>query len=445
MCLTVNLVRGVPTVHHTRRSMSTPPPSRFAWRTLFARSRTAVFVVGGDRKLRYANPAWEQLTGKTLSVVRGSKFSAVRKSASPLAPPPEVWAGQFARVRRAAPGRTDGPPWWDLTFVPLLGDGDHRVLAVVGTLTVVGVAPSLPRVKVPEQLAALRATHADFYTFDRLGGPSPTSERLVSQVRAAAIGEMPVWLTGEAGTGKETVARTIHHNGPRRERAFVGLVCGGLQPYLIDGLLFGKGGAAGGRVVGTLYLKNPHELPPAAQAKVLAWCDGAAGPRLICGATTPAAELVAGGKLARPFHTRFAAFEITVPPLRTRLDDLPRLVDLLGGPRPSADVLTMLKAYTWPGNLRELADVLAKADGGPLTKDRLPRVIRERHLIASLPPAPPPPPKLDDVLAEVERRLIVIALAEADGNQTLAADRLGVPRGRLVRRMAALGLVEGAT
>jgi hypothetical protein len=428
-------------VYHVR--MSSPPPSRFAWRTLFGRSRTAVFVIGGDRKLRYANPAWEGLTGKPLSAVRGSKFSAVRKSASPLAPPPEVWAGQLARVRRAAPGDDHGPPWWDLTFVPLLGDGDHRVLAVVGTLAVVGVAPGLPKVRVPERLAALRATHADYYTFDRLTGPSAAAERLVSQVRAATIGEVPVWLTGEAGSGKETIARTIHHNGPRRERAFVGLACGGLQPYLIDGLLFGKGGAAGGRVVGTLYLKNPHELTPATQEKVLAWCDSAAGPRLICGANTPAVELVSGGKLARPFHTRYAVFDITVPPLRTRLDDLPRLIDLLGVPRPPADLLGMLKAYSWPGNLRELADVLATADGGPLTKDRLPRVIRERHLIASLPPAPPPPPKLDDVLAEVEKRLIGVALTEAEGNQTLAAERLGIPRGRLVRRMAVLGIAGG--
>lgn len=399
-----------------------------------------MFVFGGDRKLRYVNPAWEQLTGKPLSAVRGAKMSAVRRSVSPMAPPPEVWAGQFARVRRAAPDHTDGPPWWDLTFVPLLGDGDNRVLAVVGTLAIVGSTPSLPRVKVLEALAAVRASHAEFYTFDRLGGPSVVSERLVSQVRAAAIGEMPVWLAGEPGTGKETVVRVIHHNGPRRERAFVGLVCGGLQPYLIDGLLFGKGGAAGGRVVGTLYLKNPHELSPATQEKILSWCDSPAGPRLICGATVPAVELVSAGKLARSFYTRFAAFDITVPPLRSRLDDLPILVDRLGIPRLSPDVLPILRAYSWPGNLREFAAVVAKTDGGPLTKELLPRVVRERHLIATNPPPPPPVRGLDDLLASVEKRLIEVALSEAEGNQTLAAERLGIPRGRLVRRMTAFDI-----
>ncbi len=422
-------------------------PTRFAWRTLFARSRSAVFVVGGDRRLRFANAAWEEATATPFATMRGMRISP-RQSASDLsntlAPPPEAWSGQLARVRRAAPGHGDGPPWWDLTFLPLLGDGDTRVLAVVGVLTVVGVAPSSPRVKVPESLAAVRAAHAEFYSFDLLTGPSPTTERLLSQVRAAAIGEMPVWITGEPGTGKEAVARVIHHNGPRRERAFVGLVCGGLQPYLIDGLLFGKGGAAGGRVVGTLYLKNPQRLHAATQDKILNWCDSAAGPRLICGATSPAGELVSAGRLARPFHTRYAAFDITVPPLRTHLDDLPKLCERAGLPRPAPDVLAMLRAYSWPGNLRELADVLAKAAGGPLTKDHLPRVVRERHLIAThAHGAPPPMPKMDDILTAVEKRLIENALAEAGGNQSEAAERLGVFRQRLARRMAALGMTGG--
>lgn len=427
--------------------MSSPSQSRFAWRTLFARSRSAVFVVGGDRRLRYANAAWEEATATPFAPIRGMRISP-RQSASDLSntlsPPPEAWACQVARVRRAAPGQADGPPWWDFTFLPLLGDGDGRVLAVVGVLTVDGVTSNLPRVKVPESLAVMRAAHAEFYSFDRLAGPSPASERLLSQVRAAAIGEMPVWVTGEPGAGKETVARVIHHNGPRRERAFVGLACGGLQPYLIDGLLFGKGGVAGGRVVGTLFLKYPHLLPAATQEKILNWCDSAAGPRLVCAAPSPAGDLVTAGQLARPFHTRFAAFDITLPPLRMRLDDLPKLCDRAGLPRPAPDVLAMLRTYAWPGNLRELTDVLARADGGPLTKDHLPRVIRERHLIVTHPyTAPSPMPKLDDILTAVEKRLIENALAEAGGNQGVAAERLGVFRQRLARRIAALGIAGG--
>ncbi len=386
--------------------------------------------------MRFANPAWEAATGQPFAKLRGTRITP-RKSATALgnvlAPPPEAWAGEVCRARRPAPGEPAGPPWWDFTFLPLLGDGEARVLGVVGILTVVGSATPTARVPLPAAVAAVRAEHAAFYTFERLGGASAAAERLTAAVRAAAIGEMPVWVVGEAGSGKETVARVIHHHGPRRERAFVGLNCGGLQPYLIDGLLFGKGGASGGRAVGTLYLKNPEDLTPASQGRLLQWCESAAGPRLICGSTKPAAEWVA--KLDRLLVTKYAAFEISVPALRSRPEDLPLLLARMGGTAVPPDVLATLKMWAWPGNLRELAGVVA---GGVAKREQLPRALRERRLAVSGLTKPPPP--LDDVLAEVERRLIRLALAEAEGNQPLAAERLGIPRGRLYRRMAALGI-----
>lgn len=418
-----------------------PPPSRFAWRSFFARSTSAVFVVGGNRRLRYANPAWERLTGEPFAKLRGLRVSA-RKSATSLgnvlAPPPEVWAGREARVRRPTPDAPAGPPWWDVTFVPLPGDGG-RPFGVIGFLSVTGEGKSAARVKVPAAVAAERAQHAGRFTFDMLGGPSPAGERLASQARAAAVGEVPVWVVGEPGGGKETLARVIHHHSPRRERAFVGLACGGLQPYLIDGLLFGKGGLAGGPHVGTLYLKHPADLPRPQQDRILGWCESAFGPRLICGATATAAELVATAGLAPAFHTRYAAFEIRVPPLRERPADLPKLLSRLCETMPAADVLDALTAYHWPGNVRELVDVIAAA-GGPLTRDRLPRAIRERHLIVTAPPAGKRPPTLDELLEAVEKRAIELALAKANGNAPLAAERLGVPRARVWRRMAALGI-----
>jgi transcriptional regulator with PAS, ATPase and Fis domain len=419
--------------------MATPPPSRFTWRRFFERSSSAVFVFGGNRRLRYANPAWERLTGESFAKLRGLLVSAQR-SLSPFAPPPEAWAGRQATVRRAAAGAPHGPPWWDLLYVPLLGEGETRVLGVVGVLTVVGEAKPLPRVKVPEAVAAVRAAHAARYPFDLLAGPAAAGQRLASQARAAAVAEMPVWIVGEPGAGKETLARVIHHHSPRRERAFVGLACGGVQPYLIEGMLFGKGGLAGGPHAGTLYLKHPAELPRPLQDRILAWCESAVGPRLICGAAATAAELVAAGSLAPPFHTRFSALEVRVPPLRERLDDLPQLLSRLGDTPPPPDVLEALRAYPWPGNIRELVEVAGLAGGGPLTRDLLPRAIRERHLIATAPPPDRNPPTLDELLESVERRAIQLALAKANGNAPLAAEWLGVPRARVWRRMAALGI-----
>ena len=201
--------------------------------------------------------------------------------------------------------------------------------------------------------------------------------------------------------------------------------------------MFGKGGAGGGRAVGTLYLKNPEELTAASQERILQWGDSAAGPRLICGSTKPAAEWA--GKLDRRLLTKYAAFEIAVPPLRSRPEDLPLLLDRMGAGAVPADVLAALKAWAWPGNLRELAEVVA---GGVAKREQLPRALREKELAAGAVKLPSPPP-LDEVLAEVERRLIRLALAEANGNQPLAAERLGIPRGRLYRRMAALGIADG--
>ena len=419
--------------------MADPPRPRFAWRTLFHRSHSAVFVFGGNRRLRYANPAWEHLTGLSLATLRGTKVSASRRSVSAVAPPPEVWAGREAHVRRAAPDAALGPPWWDFTFLPLLTD-DGRVLAVVGTLSVVGAVKPLPRVRLPEAVAAERAAHATRFTFDRLSGPSPLAQRITSQARAAAIAEVPVWIIGEPGAGKETLARVIHHNSPRRERAFVAVNCGGVQPYLLEGVLFGKGGLATGPHAGTLYLKHPAELPRPLQDRILAWCESAAGPRLVCGASAPAADLVAAGALAPAFHTTHSALEIRVPPLRKRPDDLPKLLAHLTDAPVSADVLEVLRAYHWPGNVRELVEVVAAANGAPLTRDHLPRVIRERHLIATTPPTPKKPPTLDELLETVERNAIQLALTRTNGNIPLAAEWLGVPRARVWRRMVALGI-----
>jgi transcriptional regulator with PAS, ATPase and Fis domain len=417
------------------------PPSRFAWRTLFARTRSAVFVFGSNRRFRYANPAWEKLTGESLANYRGTKVTATRRSLSVFAPPPEVWTGREARVRRAAAGTTFGPPWWDITFVPLVGEGEKSVLGVVGYLSVVGQAQHLPRVKVPEAVGALRAEYGRRFAFRLLDGPAVVSQRLASQARAAAICEVPVWLVGEPGTGKETLARIIHQNSPRKERAFVGLNCAAFQPYLIEGMLFGKGGLATGASVGTLYLKRPAELIRPLQNRILAWCESAFGPRLISADGSSAAEFVLAGNLAPAFQTRYSALEIVLPALRDYLGDLPHLLDRLGS-SATPEALLAMQAYHWPGNLRELVEIAAQ----PMTRERLPRAIWERALIAASKHGPAkPPPKLDEVLELAERRMIQAALVKTNGNLTKASELLGLLRTRLSRRMEALGIRVGNT
>jgi transcriptional regulator of aromatic amino acid metabolism len=434
---------------------ASPPPAdrpRFPWRAFFHRSTAPVFVVSGSRNLRYANPAWEKLTGRALAQLRGTRFSAARRSASPLwaalAPPSEVWDGRVACVRRPVPPADAGPPWWDVTFVPL--PGPTRPLGVLGLVSVVGEgAPRGEARIVPGALADLRKQHAARFTLDLFAGPSAASERLVAQARLAAKAIVPVWLVGEPGSGKETLARVIHHAGPLAEKAFLGLDCAGLQPGMVTSLLFGKGGLATTGHLGTVYLKDPATLPRDVQDRVASLFADRPGLRLICGSAATAADDVRTRKLLPAFHTALAVLELRLPPLRERPQDLPALADCLLDRFPTRstlaeDVWPVLRSYRWPGNVRELADVLdsavRKAGDAAVAAEHLPRFLRERHLIAATPAKPAKAPTLDEVLGAVERRLIENALRNAGNSQTDAAAALGVVRARLARRIEALGI-----
>lgn len=404
--------------------------------------------MSASRRLRYANPAWEELTGRPLAKLRGMRVSA-RRSASPLgqalAAPPEVWAGRPAQVRRAVPPAEAGPPWWDITFVPLPGNG--RPFGVLGFVTKVGEKVRKAE-QVPAKVADLRKQHAAAFSFELFAGPSPASQRLLTQIRLAAQTTVPLWVIGEAGSGKETLARVVHHNGPTRERLFFALDCTAVQPGLIEGLLFGKGGLAGTAHLGTVYLKHPAALNRDLQDRLAQWFTAPAAPRLICGSRLAALDEVAAGRLVAPFHTALAVLELRIPPLRDRLDDLPRLVETLlarlDTERLVADeVWPEFRAHNWPGNVRELAEVLAsaaaKAPDVVIEPAHLPRYIKEAKLCLGMAPLASPRP-LTELLDAVEKRMIELALRQAGPSQSATAERLGWSRAMLIRRMKALGI-----
>ncbi len=437
--------------------MATPPPKPppsgkgrprgsggFGWRAFFQQSATPVFVLGKGKRLRFANTAWEKLTGVKLSEALGMVCSA-RKSSTPLqaalAPTPEASAGRADRARRPAPPNRSGPPWWDVTFAPL--SGEDGLFGVVGFVAVVGEPVPAAARRIPAGVAAFREQHAQHFSPESLAGESLAAARLVAQVRLAAELNAPVWIVGEPGTGKETVARVIHSASRLRDRAFVALDCAGLQPYLIESLLFGHGGLSESDRVGTVYLKEPAGLPRDLQQRLADHYQNQPDMRLICGSERTAQEGVAAGALVPVFQTAISAFELRVPPLRDRLDDLPRLAAQVVPNRPiDAAALPVLRAHPWPGNVRELVDVLtgaaAVAPSGPILREHLPHDLRVR---AGLPRTQPPKPlNLDAVLEAVEKRLIQLALRKTNNSQTGAADLLGVFRARLARRLEALGV-----
>lgn len=418
----------------------------FPWRSFFQQTTTPLYVLGKGRRLRFANAAWEKLTGVKLADAIGMVCSTRRHSsllAAALAPTPEAEAGKPDRSRRPAPIARSGPPWWDITFAPLAVEEGQ--FGIVGFITVVGEATPVAR-KVPPSIGALREKNAGHFTLDRFAGTSPAIVRFAAQLRHAATSTAPVWLVGEPGSGKETAARVIHHAGPHRDRAFVAFDCAGLQPYLIESVLFGHGGLLAGEHVGTLYLRAPDALPRDMQQRLADVCGEANAPRLISGSLNPAAKDVAGQKLVPEFHTALAVLELLVPPLRNRLPDLGRLAaEFLPGVTIEPAVFALLRGQPWKSNLRELAEVLTDAATvakGPVLKvEHLPHEMRVRAGLEPL-AVPPKPLTIDPILEAVEKRVIQLAMRKANGNQTRAAELLGVFRARLGRRLEALKLIE---
>jgi DNA-binding NtrC family response regulator len=320
--------------------------------------------------------------------------------------------------------------------------GRKELFGVVGFVAAVGEPVPAAMKKVPAGVAALRDRRAAHFTTGLLEGESHASARLVSQVRLAASLAAPVWIVGEPGSGKEAVARVLHHTSGLRDRAFVGIDCIGLQPYLIESLLFGHGGLGASDRVGTVYLRDPGALPRDLQQRLADHFAEHASTRLICGSAHPAAEGVKGGSLVPAFQTALSAFEVRVPPLRERVEDIPRIAArLLDRPLDPA-ALAVLRVHAWPGNLRELAEVLyasaSAAEAGPVLREHLPHELRVTTGIGRNPP--PKSLNLDTLLEAVEKKVIQLALRKANNHQTEAAELLGVFRAKLWRRLDALGI-----
>jgi DNA-binding NtrC family response regulator len=446
------------------------PPADFRWQAFFHRSREPLFLLNRRRRLVFVNRAWEELTGMPGGQARGLACTR-RAPAEPgpwealaraLAPPAEVLHGQPGRARRLAPAAGPARRWWDLVFFPL--QDEHGLLGILGTITPVAGDAATPALPLPEKLVALRQAVAQRYGFDQLASSLPALRRVAEQVRLAAQTGVPVLVWGEPGTGKQWLARTIHHQGRDRERTFAALDCARLPPAALAAALFGDEGLTRRADVGTLYLKQPARLPRDLQARLGEWLAvrgewGAApspptGPRVIAGGS---ADPATAELLAEELHCALGTLVIHVPPLRERQADLPDLVERLlerangDGPRRVVGLTPpaweLVRAYPWPGNLRELYAVLAgaraRATGERLDAADLPAYLRLAVTLDRTPAASPERVlPLDQLLEEVERRLIRLALRMAQGNKSRAAELLAIWRPRLHRRMEVLGIDE---
>jgi DNA-binding NtrC family response regulator len=439
-------------------------PDTFRWQALFQHTREPVFVLSRRRRLLFVNRAWEALTGRPLADVRGLACTrrATDRTVAPLArtlcPPSEVMRGQSARVQRPTPGATTGPPWWEVEFLPLAGDGG--VIGVLGKIAADSPQPIAAAYQLTEPWAALRRQAAEHYRLDALDAArQPT---IVAQARLAAASRCPVYVVGEPGTGKRWLARAIHIASDRRGLPFVALDCAHLPPGALRAALTGPLGPDRPEWLGTLYLHEPAALPRELQADLAERLadDAAPGPRVIAGSASAddPKRPVFLGQMLPELYDALAVLNISLPPLRTRKDDLPRLVEqMLKRAAPvlgravtglTAATWECVRAYSWPGNLRELYATLQRAaqrtGKDQIDAGELPLAVQQAKAAADAPAGRPAPelPPLDRVLEEVERRMIRRALDQSQGNKSKAAELLGVWRPRLLGRIKALGLDE---
>jgi transcriptional regulator with PAS, ATPase and Fis domain len=325
----------------------------------------------------------------------------------------------------------------------------------------------------------------------------PEMRRLYEQAGRAAQGLLSVLVLGETGVGKDVLARALHRASPRAARAFLAINCAALSESLLESELFGheKGAFTGALQArpglfesadgGTVFLDEIGDLPMVIQVKLLRVLEarevlrvGARTPRPVdvrfVSATNKDLEsAVAAGTFRQDLYFRLNGISLTVPPLRERPADVPWLVkrflvvasrqmDRATHPALSPRALASLQAYSWPGNVRELRNVIDRAvvlaPGDVILPEHLPpKVLAGAMPVPSAPttptPAPPTPTggvlrtpsrpappsdaaeRLRREVAEEEKQRILAALAQCDGNQTRAAEILGVSRRTLINRI----------
>jgi len=335
------------------------------------------------------------------------------------------------------------------------------------------VEKALETSRLRREVRALRSSQGREYSLDAIIGASPAMRAVKALLaRIAASRASTVLLTGETGTGKDLAAKAIHYSSDRAARPFVNITASALPEQLLESELFGhergaftdarqqKRGLLETADGGTVFLDEIGEMTPPLQAKLLRFLEEKAfkrvggladihvDVRVIAATNRNLEEAVTAGKFREDLFYRLQVMPVVLPPLRERRADIPVLtsyfIDLYNrefrkrvrGPTPAASIL--LEQYQWPGNIRELRNAIERAmllmDRDWLEPDDFTTLTRSVSAAQFKLPAE----GLN--LEEVERQLLVQALERAGGNQTQAAQLLGINRDQVRYRIEKFGL-----
>src|SRR3989449_5876797 len=327
------------------------------------------------------------------------------------------------------------------------------------------IANALERKRLQDENQALKRQLRRERGSENFIGKSPQMLDIFETIRKAADSVSTVLITGESGTGKELVAHAIHEESPRRNGPFVSVNCGAVPETLMESELFGhvKGAFTGAvantvglfsaAAAGTLFLDEVTEVPSSVQVKLLRAIqereirrvgdtrDIKVDVRLIAASNRDVAKAVADGVLREDLFYRLNVIPIHLPPLRERREDIPLLVahfirrlsselsKVVRGVSPEA--LAILESYRWPGNIRELENVIERAlvlgSGDVLEVGALPPDLHQSHDHQEVPvEIPSDGLDLETTLDQIEHRYLQMALARTGGVQTRAAELLRV-------------------
>jgi formate hydrogenlyase transcriptional activator len=361
-------------------------------------------------------------------------------------------------------------------------DADLRYLQLVANQVAVAVENALAfecieklKEKLEKEKVYLEEEIRTAHNFEEIVGESAALRRVLKEVETVAPTESTVLIRGETGTGKELIARALHELSPRRQRTFVKLNCAAIPTGLLESELFGhEKGAFTGAITqkvgrfelahqGTLFLDEVGDIPPELQPKLLRVLQEQeferlgstrtmrVDVRLVAATNCDLGQMVAEGRFRSDLYYRLNVFPVLLPPLRERRGDIPHLVRHFAqqfarrmGKRIESiptEVMDALVAYRWPGNIRELQNIIERAvilSSGPALEVSL----------SELKHSTPPPEGLAGpavTLDDAEREHILGALRDARwilGGLNGAAARLAMKRTTLQSKMKKLGITR---
>jgi PAS domain S-box-containing protein len=423
----------------------------------------ALLIISNKGVILSVNRSFEEMTGYTAAEATGKPCTLLECNACELIINDKRtgWCklfdpdGEDVRRCRCEIVKKDGTRLAALKNASVLYDEDGNQLGAVETLTDISEIDRLDR-KV--ELLTRQLDQTDGYC--GIVGLSREMKKVYGIIEKAAASDAPVIIFGESGTGKELVARAIHERGHRSNGPYVQVNCAALNESLLESELFGhvKGSFTGalrdrkGRFEtahgGDLFLDEIGDIPLSIQIKLLRALEtkqfehvGDDHPitvdvRIITATNKNLIELISQNQFREDLYFRINVLPIQLPPLRHRKEDIPLLVDTfmrrlnkktnkdIRGIR--RDAMNALLAYRWPGNVRELKSILhyafTIAENGPISSEHLPP-----QLVAHVPPEKEAPSVLN-VKESRQKQALLEALKEAGGNQTRAAQLLGVNR-----------------